>query len=180
MSSPPSKKTALLIIDMINTLDFPEGKSLLLSALPVAENIRGLRDKFRSAGDPVVYVNDHYGIWKSDWRKVYEHCTRPELPGAKLCPVLKPQEDDYFVLKPKHSGFFGTNLELLLEELGVRKLVLTGIAGNICVLFTANDAYMRGFELHVPENMIASNTKADNDYALRQFSDVFGIETSAL
>jgi nicotinamidase-related amidase len=178
MSSSKAKKTALLIIDMINTLDFPEGKQLLRHALPVARNIQALKQKFRSKNFPIIYVNDNYGIWKSDWLQVYEHCTQAQFLGAQLCPLIKPEDKDYFVLKPKHSGFFGTNLNLLLEELGVKKLVLTGIAGNICVLFTANDAYMRGFELHVPEDGIASNTKKDNDYALKQFRDVFGIAIS--
>jgi nicotinamidase-related amidase len=179
MRSAKANKTALLIIDMINTLDFPEGQQLLRNALPVARNIQAMKQKFHSKNWPVIYVNDNYGIWKSDWEQVYEHCTQEQFLGAKLCPLIKPDDKDIFILKPKHSGFFGTNLDSLLEELGVKKLVITGIAGNICVLFTANDAYMRGYELHVPEDGIASNTKKDNDYALKQFSDVFGIKTSS-
>jgi nicotinamidase-related amidase len=178
MSSSRNKKTALLIIDMINTLDFPEGKKLLRHAIPVAKNIQAMKEKFRSKNWPIIYVNDNYGIWKSDWVQVYEHCTQEKFLGAQLCPLIRPDDKDFFVLKPKHSGFFGTNLELLLQQLGIKKLVLTGIAGNICVLFTANDAHMRGFELHVPENGIASNTKKDNDYALKQLSEVFGITIS--
>lgn len=173
-------KTALLIIDMINTLDFKEGKSLLKEALPVAKNISEMKKKLKRRGVPVIYLNDFYEHWRSDWKKVYAHCTQEKFPGSKLSPILHPDDNDYFILKPKHSGFFNTYLDVLLNELGVEKLILTGIAGNICVLFTANDAYMRGFKVHVPKNGIASNTKKDNTYALKQLKDVFGIETAPI
>jgi len=71
-----------------------------------------------------------------------------------------------------HSGFFQTPLDLLLGDLGARSLVLTGIAGNICVLITAHDAHMRGYHLVVPSDCIASNTVEDNDFALRQMATV--------
>jgi len=70
------------------------------------------------------------------------------------------------VLKPKHSGFFSTTLETLLHYLGSRTLILTGIAGNFCVLFTANDAYMRDYELVIPSDCTASNTAEENRQAL--------------
>ena len=60
---------------------------------------------------------------------------------------LLPEKDDYFVLKPKHSAFYQTNLEILLNYLGVRTLIMTGMAADICVLFSANDAYMRDFRV---------------------------------
>lgn len=180
---PMAKKkspTALLIIDMINTLDFPEGKSLLKHALPVAENIRKIKAKMKKKNVPVIYLNDHYGHWRDDLKAVYEYCSQDKFPGKKLSAILKPEDDDYFLLKPKHSGFYGTQLDLLLSDLGVKKLIITGVAGNICILFTVNDAYMREFQIHVPENAIASNSARDNQYALNQFREVFGIETKPL
>lgn len=175
-----TQKTALLIIDMINTLDFPEGKKLHRSALAVAKNILKLKSKLRKKKIPVIYVNDHYGHWRSSWQEVWEECSNPKHIGCDISTIVKPDEEDYFVLKPKHSGFFSTNLEVLLNDLGIKNLILTGIAGNICVLFTANDAYMRGYKIHVPKNCIASNTKADNDYALKQMRNVFGIDTKPM
>jgi nicotinamidase-related amidase len=118
--------------------------------------------------------------WRSNWREVFEHCAREESLGSKITNALKPEDDDYFILKPKHSAFFASNLELLLDELKVSKLILTGIAGNICVLFTANDAHMRGYDIHVPKDCIASNRKADTTYTLRQLSEVFKIKTGSL
>src|SRR6059058_130386 len=80
---------------------------------------------------------------------------------------LYPEQDDYFVLKPKHSGFFSSTLETLLRYLGVRRLIITGIAGNFCVLFTAHDAYMRDYELVVPSDCVISNTAKENKEALQ-------------
>jgi nicotinamidase-related amidase len=90
---------------------------------------------------------------------------------------LKPEERDYFVLKPKHSGFFSTTLDTLLDYLGAKTLVLTGIAGNICVLFTANDAYMRDFHLVVPSDCVISNSPGENHHALDQMQKVLKADT---
>ena len=114
---------------------------------------------------PVVYVNDNFGRWKSDFRRTVDHCARHGR-GREVVESLRPEENDYFVLKPKHSGFFSTTLETLLRYLETQTLILTGIAGNFCVLFTANDAYMRDFDLFVPSDCTVSNTKKENGSAL--------------
>lgn len=167
--------TALLIIDMLNTLEFKEGRQLLKNALPIAKAIAQLKKRLKSQKVPVIYVNDNFGQWQSDWQSVFRTC-RASL-GGPLAELLEPEQDDYFVLKPKHSGFYSTTLDVLLNSLGTERLILSGIAGNICVLFTANDAYMRDYKIWVPRDCIASNTSADNQYALRQLRDVFGIDT---
>jgi len=156
--------TALLIIDMINKLDFPEGKRLLRQARKAALAIQALRLRFHRLGQPVIYVNDNFGRWRSDLKHLVEHCSQGK--GRKIIDLLRPDEDDYFVLKPKHSGFFSSTLETLLRYLGAKKLVITGIAGNYCVLFTANDAYMRDYELIVPSDCTVSNTSRENREAL--------------
>lgn len=170
----------MLIVDMINGLDFPEGKALLKQALPVAKNILKLKHKLKKKKVPVIYVNDHFGLWRSNWEDVFKHASQEGKIGAKMTEILKPEDDDYFVLKPKHSGFYASNLELLLEELKIKKLIITGVAGNICVLYTVNDAHMRGFEIHVPKDCLASNRKSDTDYVFRQLREVFKIKTGSL
>lgn len=160
---------------MFNTLSFPEGKQLLRNALPVAKNIERLKARFHKKKLPVIYVNDNFGQWREDWREVRENCLNSL--GKPLAEILEPTKDDFFVLKPKHSAFYCTTLDLMLSNLKAKRLVITGIAGNICVLFTVNDAHMRGFEIVVPSDCVASNTKRDNAYALQQFRDVFGIQT---
>jgi nicotinamidase-related amidase len=180
-SNPTKHKSAyaLLIIDMINALDFEEADKLLKRALPAADKILKLKKKAKARNIPVIYVNDNFGQWRSDWEEVFEICVKDNSRGRELSMKMKPDKDDYFVLKPKHSGFYSTTLEVLLESLGAKTLILTGIAGNICVLFTANDAHMREYKVIAPEDCMASNTKEDDDYTLRQLSGVFGIDTSS-
>ena len=171
-SFPHSCATALLLIDVINDLDFPEGDQLLEQALPMARRLAELKKRVNKNTIPAIYVNDNFGQWRSDFRSVVKHCTDPSSRGAPIAKLLRPQEDDYFVLKPKHSGFYSTTLDVLLEYLHVDSLILTGIAANICVLFTANDAYMRDYALYVPEDCVASNTPEVTSYALTQMHKV--------
>lgn len=165
-SAPDKSDIALLLIDVINDLDFPEANQLLRYARPMARKILRLKERVKKAGVPVIYVNDNFGRWRSDFRRQVLHCLRESSRGHEIVSLLRPDEDDYFVLKPKHSGFFSTTLETLLHYLGSKRLILTGIAGNFCVLFTANDAYMRDFDLIIPSDCIASNTAQENREAL--------------
>jgi nicotinamidase-related amidase len=164
-SAPDKHRLALLLIDVINDFDFPEAHQLLKHARPMARSLLRLKRRAQKAGVPVVYVNDNFGRWKSDFRRTVEHCAQHGR-GPDVVKLLQPEQNDYFVLKPKHSGFFSTSLETLLRYLGTQTLILTGIAGNFCVLFTANDAYMRDFNLFVPSDCTVSNTKKENDLAL--------------
>jgi nicotinamidase-related amidase len=164
---PERAPVALLLLDVINDLEFPAGGRLLRHALPMARRLARFRARVRQAGIPVIYVNDNYGRWQSDFRRLTAHCRSGGVRGKPIADLLAPAADDYFVLKPKHSGFFSTALSVLLRYLGTRTLILTGMAGNICVLFTANDAYMRDFDLVVPSDCVASETPAENRRALR-------------
>ena len=177
-SAPDKSGAALLLIDVINDFDFPEGDELLKLALPVGKNIAELKKRARAAAIPCIYVNDNFGKWQSDFKKIVEHCTANGAKGKDFVKQLVPGDDDYFVLKPKHSGFYSTTLDLLLTHLNAKNLILTGIAGNNCVLFTANDAYMRDFKVFVPEDCVVSNTEAENRYALKQMETVLKADTS--
>jgi nicotinamidase-related amidase len=171
-NAPDKAAVALLLIDLINDLEFPEGDQLLRYALPMVEKVAALKKKAKQGGIPVIYVNDNFGRWQSNFTTQVDHCLDDDVRGRPLAEALRPEEDDYFVLKPKHSGFFSTTLAILLDHLRVERLILTGIAGNNCVLFTANDAYMRDYRLCVPSDCIASNTEEDNRYALEQMRKV--------
>lgn len=174
---PDKSDVALLLIDVINDLEFEEGEQLIEYALPMAERLAALKRSARRAGIPIIYVNDNFGRWQSDFNKLLKHCLQDEVRGKPLVEHLQPEEDDYFVLKPKHSGFFSTTLDTLLEYLQAKTLILTGLAGNICVLFTANDAYMRDFHLVVPSDCVASNTPEENEHALELMSKVLKADT---
>lgn len=178
-NAPDRHDVALLLIDVINDLEFPEGDQLLKFALPMADRIAALKSRAKSQGVPVIYVNDNFGRWRSDFTAQVEHCLQDGVRGQSIAMKLRPDEDDYFVLKPKHSGFYATTLDTLLRYLQTKTVILTGIAGNICVLFTANEAYLRDFELVVPRDCVASNTAEENDYALAQISKILKADIRA-
>ena len=175
---PDKAEVALLLIDVINDLEFDGGEKLLEYALPMAEKIAALKERARQAEIPIIYVNDNFGRWQSDFNKILKHCLEDDVRGKPLAERLRPEEDDYFVLKPKHSGFFSTTLDTLLEYLKAKTLILTGVAANICVLFTANDAYMRDFNLVIPSDCVASNTAEENEHALKLMEQVLKADTT--
>jgi nicotinamidase-related amidase len=156
--APDQSETALLLIDVINDLEFDGGERLLAHALPMAACLAQFKSRAKATGIPAIYTNDNFGRWRSDFPRLVQYCLQPNVRGRLVVSRLTPEEDDYFVLKPKHSAFFQTNLEILLKYLGAGSLILTGMAADICVLFTANDAYMRDFRVIVPPDCIASET----------------------
>jgi nicotinamidase-related amidase len=175
---PDKSKVVLLLIDVINDLEFPEAENMLEDAIEMARNIAALKKRTNELEIPTVYVNDNFARWQSDFHGVVEHCQKDNVRGKPIADLLAPDKNDYFVLKPKHSGFFSTTLDTLLEYLQAKTLILTGIAGNICVLFTANDAYMRDFQLYVPADCVCSNTTEENDFALKQMEKILKVDTT--
>ena len=155
---PDKAHTALLIIDMISDFAFPGAEAMVPAASEAARRIQTLKQRMKACGIPTIYVNDNFGKWQSDFRKLVATCLETSCPGRPIAALLTPEEDDYFVLKPKHSGFYATPLELLLAFLGARRLILTGLATNSCILYTAADAYMRHFALVVPADCTVSTT----------------------
>lgn len=177
-SAPDKSGAALLLIDVINDFDFEEGEELLRLARPVGKNIAELKKRTKEVGIPSIYVNDNFGKWQSDFKKIVAHCSSDEARGKDFVRLLRPDDEDYFVLKPKHSGFYSTTLDLLITHLTAKNLILTGIAGNNCVLFTANDAYMRDFKIFVPSDCVVSNTEEENEHALKQMETVLKADTT--
>ncbi|MFZ2490901.1 MAG: isochorismatase family cysteine hydrolase [Thermoanaerobaculia bacterium] len=169
---PEDSSVVLLLIDVINDLEFEGGELLAARAVPMAQRIAALKQRAKQAGIPTIYANDNFGRWQSDFRKVVEHVLHDGVRGEEIARILHPEHDDYFVLKPKHSAFYATTLDTLLTYLGASTVILTGVAGNICILFSANDAYMRDLNVVVPADCIASNTEEDNRHALEQMRTV--------
>ncbi len=157
---------ALLLIDVINDMAFPEGDKLLRQSLPAARKIAELKKRALTAGVPVIYVNDNFGKWRSDFNQQVRHCLNDGVRGEPVAQLLAPGKEDYFVLKPKSSAFFGTTLHSLLDHLGVRTLVLTGVAADVCILFTAHDAHLLNYNIIVPSDCVASNYKRETTLAL--------------
>jgi nicotinamidase-related amidase len=146
---------ALLIIDAINCFDFARGDKLKAATQKIVEPVLALRAAADAADVPTIYVNDNFGEWHSEKSKLVE---RAREQGGEIVARLAPRESDYFIIKPQLSGFYATNLPLLLPKLGVSRLALTGIAADMCVLFTAADAHMRDYDLWVPQDAVAAES----------------------
>jgi len=157
---------ALLLVDLVNDLVTKDAEALRQNAEAIGDAVEALREAATRAGLPIIYVNDNFGRWRDDPQDIVRHCLRPGSHGRALVERLRPRENDYFVVKPQFSGFYATNLPALLPRLGVSRLILAGIATDICVLFTAADAHMREYGLWVPRDVVASSSDRHRDWAL--------------
>jgi nicotinamidase-related amidase len=174
---PDQCNVALVLADVINDMEFDGGAELFENALPAAKRLVQLVRRTREAGVPVIYVNDNFGKWRSDFRKTLDHVIDDRTRGAPIAELLRPADDDYFVLKAKHSGFYHTQLDLLIEYLDVTTIVLAGFATDICVRFTAADAHMRDLKLIVPPDCSAAGTVKDHEQTIEHIARVLGVQT---
>jgi nicotinamidase-related amidase len=155
-NAPDQSEVAVVLVDVINDMDFPGGDKLAARARPLTDSLQLLRRRARRAGVPVIYANDNFGRWRSDFSAQVRHCLRDDVRGRELAAALQPAANDYFVLKPKHSAFYQTCLEVLLEHLGVSTLIIAGVTTDSCVTFTASDAYLRGYALRIVQDGCAA------------------------
>jgi nicotinamidase-related amidase len=169
--------TALLLVDVVNDFEFDGAERMLPGALRAARRIAGLKQRTAARGIPAVYANDNYGRWRSDFAEQVRRCLEEGVRGRPLVEMLRPGPRDYFVLKPLHSAFYGTPLHILLRNLKVTRLIVTGFATDNCVLFTASDAYLRGFELVVPRDCVAAETGTRSRLALSHMRRVLKART---
>ena len=170
-------RTAVLLVDVINSCSFEGGEALARNAQATVEPIVELCRRARAADVPVIYANDNYGRWTDTFAEIVERCREDDCPGRDIARALAPQDGDHFILKPKHSAFYLTSLDALLRQLGTERLVICGYAGDLCVLFTANAAHMREYEIAVPEDAIASEESEVNDAVLRMLRDRLSADT---
>jgi nicotinamidase-related amidase len=179
-NAPDRAKAALLIVDVVNDLEFEGGDHLLEPALEMAKHLARLKKRAVSLGMPRVYVNDNFGRWQSNLDTLVSYCLESKVRGQEIVRMLRPADDDYFVLKPKHSGFYSTPLHILLDYLHVRTLIITGLTADSCVMFTATDAYVRGYELYLPSDCVASIDPDSKEQTLKHMHRVLGahIESS--
>jgi nicotinamidase-related amidase len=171
------RHTALLIVDMINDFDFEGGVDLLRHTKRIVAPLKVLRARMTAMGCPVVFCNDNFGQWRSDFRQVVKHCCANDARGHAICRAMRPAADDYFVLKPRHSAFYGTPLEALLDDVKAAHLVVVGIAGDGCVLSTASDAHIRKHKVMVPSDCMASITDERNENAVTYLSESLRLDT---
>lgn len=173
---PDASPVVLLAIDVINDLEFEGGEALVEPGERMADCLADLLRRAREAGVAIVYSNDNFGRWRSDFHQQVDHCTREDVRGRNIARRLLPANDDYFVLKPKHSAFFATALDTLLSYLGARTLILTGLTTDSCILATAIDADMRDFNVVVPADCVAALSPERHQRALAHLHDVLDVQ----
>lgn len=157
-------KAAILIIDALNTFDFDGGDALAAAAGKIVEPITALRREAAATDVPVIYVNDNYGRWRDEPSDLIAWIASGK--GADVAKALAPAASDYFVIKPESSGFYATTLLALLPRLGISRLVIVGLAADICVLFTAADAHMREYDLWIPADTVGAQERERAHWAL--------------
>jgi nicotinamidase-related amidase len=163
---------ALLLIDVLTTFQFPDGDAILRGALTMRDALVKLKARAREVGIPVLYVNDNFGDWRSEKEVLMGRCL--EAKGAQFVRPLLPDSEDYFVLKPLHSAFYMTPLEVLLKHLQVETLILTGLTSNSCITVTAHDANMRGFDIYIPPDCSCARNAEEHTHALAQLEAMAG------
>lgn len=165
-SLPPSRRV-MLLVDFINPLRFDGAEDLAPMAVAAAQATARFKRRFRAEGGTAIYVNDNFGEWQSDVPRLLRECRRSGGAAAKLARLLAPEKEDLIVLKPRHSGFYQTPLELLLSDLKAKDLVIVGLSTDYCVQCTAMDAYVRGYRVRVPADCTAAESPQRRDEALR-------------
>ncbi len=177
-NAPDHAPAVLVVLDLLSSFAFPDGDAFLKGAREIAPRVAALKARLKAAGIPTIYANDNVGRWRSDEQAVVRHALARGSKGAPVARMLKPEPDDYLVLKPRHSAFYATPLHTLLDYMGARRLVLTGVAADVCVLFTALDAYVRDFEVVIPEDCVAALTPTHRDEALQYARRVLHADTT--
>jgi len=173
--------TAVLVVDMLNDFLKPGGKMVLEGGGVLIPPMRRLLAQARKAGIPVVYVNDsHRPGLKEDreFKKRSEHCLEGTW-GAEVIDELKPKKKDFVVLKHRFSGFYDTDLDLTLKDLGIDTVIVMGVVTNICVRSTIHDAFFRGYKVLVPRDCVMATGEREQESSLYDIETHFGDVTTS-
>jgi nicotinamidase-related amidase len=178
-NAPDQSQVVLLLIDVINDLSFPDNQNLVRRSVALAKSIAKLKKRCKKLGIPTIYVNDNRGRWRSDISAVLRHCLDTECPGREMTKLLMPEPDDYIVLKPKHSPFYASPLQTILDSIGARIAIVAGVTTNACVLIAAGDLHVRDFRLFVPADCVAALTEREHWRSLDVMKNSFGANTGS-
>jgi len=175
----PTSQRVLLLVDFITSLDFPGADALAPHALAAARATAALKQRLEAEGVPTIYANDNYGVWQSDFHSLVSTCLGIDGPAGEIARLLYPQADDITILKPRHSAFYASALELLLTEMGAREVIICGLATDMCVQLTAADAFLREFSIWVPADCNAAETTEAKQTALAYMANVLKCDVRA-
>jgi nicotinamidase-related amidase len=176
-NAPDQSQAVLLLIDVINDLSFPDNQNLVRRSVALAKSIAKLKKRCKKLGIPTIYVNDNRGRWRSDISAVLRHCLSTKCPGREMTKLLVPEPDDYIILKPKHSPFYASPLQTILDSIGARIAIVAGVTTNACVLIAAGDLHVRDFRLFVPADCVAALTEREHRRSLDVMKNSFGANT---
>ena len=174
---PPSQRV-LLLVDFINPLAFPGAEELAAAAVEAARATAALKERLAAEGVVTIYANDNYGVWQSDFHSLVSACLGMEGPPGEIARLLYPQAEDLTILKPRHSAFYASPLELLLTEMQARELVICGLATDMCVQLTAGDAFLREYRAWVPADCTAAESSEAKAASLAYMADVLKCDTA--
>lgn len=167
-------KEAVIVIDMLK--DFVHGALKCERALKIIPNLKKLLDEARKKGISVIYANDaHLPEVDLEFKKWGPHAIKG-TKGAEVIDELKPQKGDFIIEKRRYSAFYETGLDMLLRELNVDTVILTGLHTNICVKHTAADAFYRGYRIVIPEDCVTTFTEEDHQWGLKYEKEIYGAE----
>ena len=159
--------TALLVIDMLNDFVLKGAPLYVPRARRIVPQLKRRITRARRENVPIIYICDKHRKDDSEFRIWPKHAVNG-TSGSEIITELKPRSCDYIIDKTTYSSFYRTKLEKLLKKLGTKKLVIMGVCTEICVLYTAMDAFMRGYQVVVPENCVAGLTEPDHRFGLKQ------------
>jgi nicotinamidase-related amidase len=162
----------LLLVDFINPLNFPGSDALAPGALAAARATAALKARLQAQGVAAIYANDNYGVWQSDFHSLVSTCLGMEGAPGEIARLLYPQACDITILKPRHSAFYASPLELLLTEMDAKELVICGLATDMCVQLTAGDAFLREYPCWVPADCNAAESPKAKKASLAFMADV--------
>jgi nicotinamidase-related amidase len=174
----PVSERVLLLVDFINPLNFPGGEQLAPAAVDAARATAALKERLAGEGVAVIYANDNYGIWQSDFHSLVSACLGMEGPPSEIARLLYPQAEDLTILKPRHSAFFASPLDLLLSEMRARELIICGLATDMCVQLTAGDAFLREYRVWVPADCNAAESREAKETALAYMAGILRCDTA--
>ena len=170
-------KNAVLIIDMLNDFVLPGAPLEVPETRSIINNIQNRVKAARDNRHPIIYVCDNHAPDDPEFSRMGwpPHAVR-ETEGAQVIGDLAPQEMDPIIHKTSYSGFLHTGLDGLLQSLKINHLILTGCVTNICILYTAYDAVVRGYDVTVPADAVANLDPGDGAFALKQMTEVLGVK----
>ncbi|WP_211459201.1 cysteine hydrolase family protein [Comamonas sp. PE63] len=175
----PRAAEVLLLVDVINPLQFPNAASLVRDASKAALTIASLKARLRARGVPAIYANDNYGTWHSEFTNILAECSGLSGRRGVIARTLAPAEGDLVILKPQHSAFHSTPLQHLLNRMDAKKLVIVGFATDMCVMLSATDARMSGYDVWVPSDCTAAESPSRKAYALQHLRRAFDCSVRA-